>query len=107
MARIEIVDMSEMADPPSDKRRDGDGTEPDLELAVIDIAKQFGKAGRLTLSEGESSGQWENRLKAAGLSENMPVITYAAGPFVYFYVNGPQPDAFLRQFAESVVRPAG
>jgi hypothetical protein len=102
---IEIVDMTEMAAPPEPAAAtDGEALSFDFGPAINSLSKVFDKAGRIQLADGEDAQPVHDRLKASALEQRLPISTYQTGSLIYFYVNGPQPDMFLKQYRQAVGR---
>lgn len=99
MAEYAIVDLAEMAHPPTRLLAAGSATDVDYREAVLDLSRRIGSAGRLVLAEGDDAEAVRDQLKGAGIETNLDVKTFQSGNCVYFYVNGPQPREFLRQYA--------
>lgn len=98
MARFDVVDMGEIANPPTSLEARQSALDGDCPSMVRRLAARYGVAGRLVLNENDPADVVQDRLRAAGMTEDLDVKTVHLLNLVYFYVNGPQPDEFVRQF---------
>jgi hypothetical protein len=98
MAKVDIVDMRELASPPRDLDPSGSALDVDYRIVLLKLATKTGSAGRVILERGDTRAAVEAAIKTAAIADELDVKSTYLGNAVYFYVNGPQPDEFLRQF---------
>jgi hypothetical protein len=97
MAQLEIVDMAQMAAPPPTKAVES-ALNADYASEIINLAARVGVAARVALADGDNPDEIESKIKWAALHTHNDVKIYRTGNLIYFYVAGPEPKEFLRQY---------
>ncbi len=98
MTSVDIVNMAQMAAPP-DVTAEGSALDADYPEALVQLRARVGVAARVALSDTDNPEEVESKIKWAALHGRDDVKIYRAGNLIFFYVIGPEPIEFLRQYA--------
>jgi acylphosphatase len=98
VARVDVVDITELANGPEWLRPRGSALEVDYRDIVLQLARKLGVAGRVVLSDNDDPVEVVNAIRSGGAADRLDVKVAQRGNLIYFYVHGPQPEVFIRQY---------
>jgi len=90
--------MSQMAAPPPAGAA-GSALDVDYRSTIVTLAERIGVAAKVPLAEGDNPEEVESKIKWAALDTHNDVKIYRTDSLIFFYVTGPEPKEFLRQYA--------
>jgi hypothetical protein len=98
VATIDILDLTVLAQAPADVQAEESALNADYGRALMDVARKLGSVARVALAPGDDPTVVVNEIRAAAVANRLDVKIVEHGNAVYFYIHGPQPEDFVRQY---------